>query len=103
MKKKELKNLAKKIADAEYIIQNSDDAKAVAKAQDAILELSGKVSSVEDMLALDELVQEILNEKGIEIVQESEGSLSLFRETFNWSEPSPIQDANYIQPSYAEQ
>ena len=63
MKKKELKNLAKKIADAEYIIQNSDDTKAVAKAQDAILELSGKVSSVEDMLALDELVQEILNEK----------------------------------------
>ena len=63
MKKKELKNLAKKIADAEYIIQNSDDDKAVAKAQDAILELSGKVSSVEDMLALDELVQEILNEK----------------------------------------
>ena len=63
MKKKELKNLAKKIADAEYIIQNSDDANAVAKAQDAILELSGKVSSVEDMLALDELVQEILNEK----------------------------------------
>ena len=63
MKKKELKNLAKKIADAEYIIQNSDDVKAVAKAQDTILELSGKVSSVEDMLALDELVQEILNEK----------------------------------------
>ena len=30
MKRKELKNLAKKIADAEYIIQNSDDAKAVA-------------------------------------------------------------------------
>ena len=63
MKKKELKNLAKKIADADYINKNSDDAKAVAKAQDAILELSGKVSSVEDMLALDELVQEILNEK----------------------------------------
>lgn len=34
MKKKELKNLAKKIAEAEYIIQNSDDAKAIAKAQD---------------------------------------------------------------------
>jgi phage shock protein A len=63
MKKKELKNLAKKIADAEYIIQNSDDVKAVAKAQDTILELSGKVSSVEDMLALDDLVQEILNQK----------------------------------------
>ena len=65
MKKKELKNLAKKIADAEYIIQNSDDAKAVAKAQDIILELSGKVSSVEDMLTLDELVQEILNGKSL--------------------------------------
>lgn len=51
----------------------------------------------------EEVFQEILNEKGIEIVQESEGSLSLFREAFNWSEPSPIQDANYIQPSYAEQ
>ena len=46
MKKKELKNLAKKIADAEYIIQNSDDAKAVAKAQDTILELSGKTGCI---------------------------------------------------------
>ena len=32
MKKKELKNLAKKIADAEFIVQNSTDKKAVAKA-----------------------------------------------------------------------
>jgi hypothetical protein len=63
MKKKELKNLAKKIADAEYIIQNSDDAKAVAKAQDAILELSGKAMSLEDMMIIDELVQEILTQK----------------------------------------
>ena len=63
MKKKELKNLAKKIAEAEYIIQNSDDAKAIAKAQDAILELSGKAMSVEDMIAIDELVQDILSEK----------------------------------------
>ena len=63
MKKKELKNLAKKIAEAEYIIQNSDDAKAVARAQDAILELSGKAMSVEDMIAIDELVQDILSEK----------------------------------------
>ena len=63
MKKKELKNLAKKIADAEYIIQNSDDAKAVAKAQGAIIELSGKVMSLEDMMIVDELVQEILSQK----------------------------------------
>lgn len=63
MKKKELKNLAKKIADAEYIIQNSDDAKAVAKAQDQILELSGKAMSLEDMMIIDELVQDLLNQK----------------------------------------
>ena len=63
MKKKELKNLAKKIADDEYIIQNSDDAKAVAKAQDIILELSGKAMSLEDMMIIDELVQDILNQK----------------------------------------
>lgn len=63
MKKKELKNLAKKIADAEFIIQNSTDKKEVTKAQQDIMELSGKVNSVEDMLALDELVQEILEQK----------------------------------------
>ena len=65
MKKKELKNLAKKIADAEYIIQTSNDNKAIAKAQDSIMELSGKVNSVEDMVALDELVQELLEEKNL--------------------------------------
>ena len=63
MKKKELKNLAKKIADAEYTIQTSDDPKAVARAQDAILELSGKAMSLDDMMAIDELVQEILSQK----------------------------------------
>lgn len=63
MKKKELKNLAKKIAEAEHIIQNSDDAKAIAKAQDTILLLSGKAMSLEDMIIIDELVQEILNKK----------------------------------------
>ena len=63
MKKKELKNLAKKIAEAEYIIQNSDDAKAIAKAQDSILELSGKAMSLEDMTIIDELFQDILLNK----------------------------------------
>ena len=63
MKKKELKNLAKKIAEEEYIIQNSDDAKAIAKAQDSILELSGKAMSLEDMTIIDELVQDILLNK----------------------------------------
>jgi tRNA threonylcarbamoyladenosine biosynthesis protein TsaB len=64
---------------------------------------TAKFAVVDSAVLKEEVFQEILNEKGIEIVQESEGSLSLFREAFNWSEPSPIQDANYIQPSYAEQ
>lgn len=63
MKKKELKNLAKKIADAEYIVQTSDDKKKVAKAQQEIFELSGHVESLDDMTAIDELVQEILSQK----------------------------------------
>ena len=63
MKKKELKNIAKRIADAEYIIQTSDDKKAIAKAQETILELSGKAVSMEDIMAIDEFVQEILSQK----------------------------------------
>lgn len=63
MKKKELKALAKKIAEAEYIIQTSDDKKKIAKAQSEILELSGKVTSLEDMVLIDELVQDIFSEK----------------------------------------
>ena len=63
MKKKELKILAKKIAEAELIIQNSLDAKAVSKAQQTILELSHKITSYEDMMMVDELVQEILSQK----------------------------------------
>ena len=62
MKKKEFKSLAKKIAAAEYTVQHSDDPKEVAKAQGIILELSGRAMTVEDMLAIDEMVQEILEE-----------------------------------------
>jgi hypothetical protein len=60
MKKKELKNLAQKIAQCEIIIQTSDDKKAILKAQDMIMELSGHVESFEDISAIDEMVQEIL-------------------------------------------
>ena len=62
MKQKELKTLAKKIAKYEFIIQTSDDKKAVHDAQDAIMELSGKVSSLEDIVIIDELVQEYIEE-----------------------------------------
>ena len=62
MKRKELKNLAKKIADAEYTIQTSSDPVQIAKAQDQIIELSGHSLSMEDMIAIDEFVQELLKQ-----------------------------------------
>ena len=61
MKKKELKNLAQKIAKYEQIIQTSDDKTIILKAQDAIMELSGRVESLEDIVIIDEMVQDILN------------------------------------------
>ena len=60
MKPKELKNIAKQIAKYEHIIQTSDDDKAVRDAQIKIMELSGRVDKIEDMVAIDEYVQEYL-------------------------------------------
>ena len=60
MKKKEQKALAQKIAKYELIIQTSQDKKQVRDAQDKIIELSGKVESLDDIAAIDEMVQEIL-------------------------------------------
>ena len=60
MKKKELKNLAAKIAKYERIIQTSDDKKAVRQAEEEIMRLSSSVDSLEDMVAIDELVMELL-------------------------------------------
>lgn len=60
MKRKELKNLAKKIAKAEYTIQNTTDLQVKARAEAEIMELSGKVSSIEEMTIIDELVQDLL-------------------------------------------
>ena len=65
MKKKEQKALAQKIAKYELIIQTSQDKKQVRDAQDKIIELSGKVESLDDIAAIDEMVQEIL-EKHLE-------------------------------------
>ena len=60
MKTKELKNIAKKIAKYEWIIQNSDDKKAVNDAQYQIMMLSGSVDKIEDIVAIDEFVQDYL-------------------------------------------
>ena len=62
MKMKELKNLAKKIAKCEQTIQNSDDKEAVRRAEEEVMKLSGSVKSLEDIMVIDELVQEILSE-----------------------------------------
>lgn len=61
MKKKELKNLAQKIAKLELIIQAPDAEMAdKAKAEQEIMKLSSHVNSFEDMVIIDEMVQEIL-------------------------------------------
>ena len=61
MKKKELKNLAQKIAKAEMILQSSEVSMAErAKAEQEIMRLSSHVDKLEDMMIIDEMVQEIL-------------------------------------------
>lgn len=60
MKQKELKNIAIKIAKNEFIIQTSKDKEEVEKAQDEILKLSHRVSSLEDMMMLDDLIQDLM-------------------------------------------
>ena len=60
MKKKELKNLAQKIAAAERVIENSNNKNEIYNAEQEIMRLSGSMSSITDMMALDEMVQTIL-------------------------------------------
>ena len=60
MNKKEIKNLAKQIAKAESTIQNSIDQKERKYAMDTIIALSSKLSSLEEIERVDEMVQKIL-------------------------------------------
>lgn len=60
MKRKELKKLAKRLAELELIIEHSDDHEERLRAQNEVLDISSRVVSIEDMLALDEMTQEIL-------------------------------------------
>lgn len=62
MKKKELKNLAQKIAKQEIIVQTSGDKEQVRRAEKEIMRLCGCVDSVSDMVAIDDLVAELLAE-----------------------------------------
>lgn len=59
MTKKQLRKLAERIAANERIIQAGTDLNAVTKAQDTIIFLSSQLD-IEDLLALDDLLQEML-------------------------------------------
>lgn len=63
MTKKELKALAKKVAKLEYTIQTSSDKSIVNSAKDEMMKLTESADlELDDMLALDELVQKFMNE-----------------------------------------
>ena len=61
MNKKELKNIAKKIAAAELALSQSEDKEERRNAEDTIFKLSGKVTSLTDIAIIDEMVQDILS------------------------------------------
>lgn len=61
MKKKELMNIAKKIAAAETILSTSADPAERDKAKQDILILSSKVTNFTDMCMLDDMIQDILS------------------------------------------
>ena len=60
MKKKELKALAQQIAKYEKVVQTSTNKNEVRDAQMKIMNLSESVDSLEDMMALDEIIQDML-------------------------------------------
>ena len=62
MKKKEIKEMAKKIVKYETIIQNSTNEAEIMRAQDAILGLSKSVHSFNDMITIDEMVQDMMSQ-----------------------------------------
>lgn len=63
MKRKERRNLARQIVECEQIITSSSDKVEIQKAQGTILTLSRKITSLEDMMEIDVLVQEMLEQK----------------------------------------
>ena len=60
MKAKEIKNLAKKIAQQEKVLQNATSTEEKGRAEKEIVRLSACVKTIEDMVALDEAIQDIL-------------------------------------------
>lgn len=60
MKRKEIQQIAKKIAKLELILQSSTDMTERQRAEMEIVKLSSGIRSLEDMEAIDEAVQDIL-------------------------------------------
>lgn len=60
MKTKELYQIAEAIAKAELTLRENKDEQQVHKAKSDILLLSKRITSLEDMLRIDDIVQEIL-------------------------------------------
>lgn len=63
MKKKELKKLASQIAEAELILQKTTDPKETRMIKENIMKLSSRITSLEDIMILDELIQDKIKEK----------------------------------------
>lgn len=61
MKAKEIKILAKKIAQQEMIIQRSNNEEEKRQAEKEIVKLSSSIKNLNDMIAVDEAVQEFLD------------------------------------------
>lgn len=63
MRKKEIKNLAKRIAACELILRDSEDTQEIAKAQNEIMKITSQITSINDLLAIDAIVVELLEKK----------------------------------------
>ena len=63
MKKKELKKLAGQIADAELSLQAAKTPEDKNYYRNEIMRLSCRITSLEDVMALDELIQKNIEEK----------------------------------------
>ena len=63
MKKKELKKLAAQIAQAELDLQESNDPDSSRELKQKIMKLSSRITSLEDIMILDEMIQNEINEK----------------------------------------
>ena len=63
MKKKELKKVAAQIAQAEIDLQKSRDPDEKRELREKIMKLSSRITSLEDIMILDELIQNEIKEK----------------------------------------